>query len=319
MSTPTSDRPAPGAPASAPAASSSAEQARMNAMYEMLFVRNPDGIAHSDSQGNMVINPAGLAMMGVDKQADDRGVDKWQQAYGFFYLDGKTPHPGHAMPLARALQHGETVRDYVMITKNATHPEGRWLSISAVPLPGGQAIAVFRDVTERRRMEAELAARNAELAEQMRENLSLIERLRLAVDELSTPVLELADEILALPVVGIVDTVRSSRMMEKILAEVVSRRCRAVIMDVTGVDVIDTSTADRFIRIARSIELLGAECVICGVQPAVSQTLTDLGVSFQGLTMQRNLKRALDLCIARQKNDRQKSAQRAAASAPTSR
>ena len=59
-------------------------------------------------------------------------------------------------------------------------------------------------------------------------------------------------------------------------------------------------TADRFIRIAHSIELLGAECVISGVQPAVAQTLTDLGVSFRGLVTKRNLKRALDYCISRQ-------------------
>ena len=52
-------------------------------------------------------------------------------------------------------------------------------------------------------------------------------------------------------------------------------------------------------KLARAIELLGAECVISGVQPAVAQTLTDLGVSFRGLTTQRNLKRALDFCMAR--------------------
>src|SRR5262249_52282200 len=164
-----------------------------------------------------------------------------------------------------------------------------WLSVSASPLPNGCAVAVFRDITERKQLEASLAERNAELDRQMHENLDLIERLRLAVDELSTPVLELWEDVLALPVIGVVDTVRSTRMMEKALSEVTSRRCRFVILDLTGVDVIDTSTADRFIRLARSIELLGADCVISGVQPAVAQTLTDLGVSFRGLTTQRNL------------------------------
>ena len=70
-------------------------------------------------------------------------------------------------------------------------------------------------------------------------------------------------------------------MMEKVLSEVVSRRCRAVILDVTDVDVIYTSTADRFIRIAHPIELLGAECAISGVQPAVAQPLTDYCISRQ--------------------------------------
>jgi rsbT co-antagonist protein RsbR len=124
---------------------------------------------------------------------------------------------------------------------------------------------------------------------------------RLAVDELSTPVLELGNNILALPVVGVVDMARSARMMEKVLAEVVARRCRFVIIDVTGVEVIDTGTADRFLHIARAIELLGAECIISGVQPAVAHTLTNLGVGFRGLVTRRNLKHALDFCVAREK------------------
>jgi rsbT co-antagonist protein RsbR len=212
--------------------------------------------------------------------------------------DGKTPHPTETLPLVRAL-HGETVREYELVCRNPTTPAGIHLSVSASPLPEGGALCVFRDVSERKRLEEDLAKRNNELAQQMRENAELIERLRLAVEELSTPVLELWDDVLALPVVGVVDTVRSSRMTEKVLAEVVARRCRFVIVDVTGVDFIDTSTADRFLKLARSVEMLGAECIISGVQPAVAQTLVELGVSFRGLVTQRNLKRALDFCIGK--------------------
>ncbi len=281
-----------------------AEQTRLRAMYELLFDNNPDAIYFSDSQGNLYLNKAAQEMSRVPQTEEQSGVENWTQKFGIFLSDCKTPHPTETLPMTIALVQRQSVREYEFFVKTEVIPEGMWISCSADPLPNGQAIAVCRNITARKQLEADLAQRNAELAEQLRENNSLIERLRLAVDELSTPVLELADDILALPVVGIVDTVRSSRMMEKILAEVVSRRCRAVIMDVTGVDVIDTSTADRFIRIARSIELLGAECVISGVQPAVAQTLTDLGVSFRGLTMQRNLKRALDLCVARLQQSR---------------
>lgn len=283
--------PAPGAPES--------DASRMAALLEMLFDRNPDGVIHADAQGNLVFNSAAQAMLGLDRAPAEGPIDEWSQKYGVFLSDGKTLHPSETLPLARALK-GEVIRDYELIVKTKDAPQGRWVSSSAAPIPGGRAICVFRDVTERKKLEEDLAQRNSELAAQTRENVDLIDRLRLAVDELSTPVLELWEDILALPVVGVVDTVRSARMMEKILAEVVSRRCRSVIIDVTGVDVIDTGTADRFIRIARSIELLGAECVISGVQPAVAQTLTDLGVSFRGLVTQRNLKRALDYCISRQ-------------------
>lgn len=269
-------------------------------MLEMLFERNPDGVCYADPKGNIFVNAASQAMTGLG-QADivENRVEKWSESYGCFMPDGKTLHPPETLPLARAMR-GEVVRDYEMIMKNPRIPEGIWILASATPLPSGYAFCVFRDITERKRLERELEERNNELAGQIRENNDLIERLRLAMDDLSTPVLELWDDILALPVVGVVDTVRSARMMEKVLAEAVSRRCRSVIIDVTGVDVIDTGTADRFIRIARSIELLGAECVISGVQPSVAQTLTDLGVGFRGLVTKRNLKRALDYCISRQ-------------------
>jgi len=284
-----------------PAPSVDPELERLRAMLGMLYDNNPDSVCFSDSSGALFMNPAAQQMMNLPQTGPNTGgIDTWTETYGLFLPDGKTPYPTADLPMTRAILKRETVRDAELVIKAPQLEKPKWIIASAVPMPNNQAICVSRDITERKQLEQDLEQRNQELAVQMRENTDLIERLRLAVDELSTPVLELWDDILALPVVGVVDTVRSARMMEKILSEVVSRRCRAVILDVTGVDVIDTSTADRFIRIAHSIELLGAECVISGVQPAVAQTLTDLGVSFRGLVTKRNLKRALDYCISRQ-------------------
>lgn len=286
---------------------SQSELEKLRAMLGILFDHNPDGVCISDAAGNMLTNPVGAALVPALPQAeqtDASAIDpaKWSQTFGLFLPDGKTPHPIETLPLVRALR-GEMVRDYELLARSPLKPEGIWLSVTASPLPNGSAVAVFRDISERKRLEEDLATRNAELGRQMNENRELIERLRLAVDELSTPILELGDDVLALPIVGVVDTVRSTRMMDKALSEVVNRRCRFVIIDITGVDVVDTSTADRFMKLARAIELLGAECVISGVQPAVAQTLTDLGVSFRGLTTQRNLKRALDFCMARRQQE----------------
>lgn len=277
------------------------EVEKLRAMLGILFDNNPDGVCIADSAGNLMTNPAGQAMI-PGSPTGGMSMEEWTRSFGLFLADGKTPHPIDTLPIIRAMK-GEKLRDYEIICKSPTMPEGILLSVTASPLPGGSGIAVFRDVSERRRLEESLAERNTELSHQMSENRELIERLRLAVDELSTPVLELWDDVLALPVVGVVDTVRSTRMMDKVLSEVVSRRCRFVIIDITGVDVIDTSTADRFMKLARAIELLGADCVISGVQPAVAQTLTDLGVSFRGLVTQRNLKRALDFCIGRKQQE----------------
>jgi rsbT co-antagonist protein RsbR len=85
-------------------------------------------------------------------------------------------------------------------------------------------------------------------------------------------------------------------MAEKLLSEVVRTRSRHVIVDLTGVDLIDTATADRFVKLARAVELLGARCIVCGLQPAVAQTLVELGVEFSGMSTQRNLRHALEAC-----------------------
>lgn len=278
------------------------ELEKLRTMMGILFDNNPDGVCIADSAGNMVMNPAGMRIL-PGPHRPGFPIDEVSKSFGLFLPDGKTPHPMETLPLMRAVLKRETVRDYEMFCRSPDIPDGVWISVTATPLASGGGVAVFRDITERRHLEESLAAGNRELGRQMDENRELIERLRLAVDELSTPVLELWDDVLALPVVGVVDTVRSMRMMDKALSEVVSRRCRFVIIDITGVDVVDTSTADRFMKLARAIELLGAECVISGVQPAVAQTLTELGVSFRGLITQRNLKRALDFCIARKRDE----------------
>ncbi len=286
---------------SARAAGGGVDAERYRWLFELLFNHNPDGICIATPEGTVLMNPTLRAMMGSSPEAQHPLMsDEVARSIGLFLSDGKTPHPADMLPLARALR-GEHVRSQEIFRRTAKNPEGVWASGHADPLPNGWAIAVFRDITQRKKLEEELEQRNAELGRQTAANAELIDRLRLAVDELSTPVLELEDDILVLPVVGLVDAVRSARMMEKVLAEVVARRCRFVIIDVTGVEFIDTATSDRFLRIARAIELLGAECIVSGVQPAVAQTLTGLGVGFQGLVTERNLKRALDFCIARRK------------------
>lgn len=273
------------------------ELIRARALADLLMKDNPDGIAIADKDAKLSYNAAAQAIMGTGV-AEAAASDEWASAYGLFLPDGKTPYPTEQIPMVRALG-GETVRDALMFCRNEPRPEGFWLSVTARPLEGGGGIVVLRDITERRALEERLEVRNQELAARAAENQQLIDRLRVAVDELSTPVLEVWDDILALPVVGVVDTQRSAQMVERLLAEVVQRRSRFVIVDLTGVDVIDTSTADRFLKLARAVELLGAECIVTGMQPAVAQTLIELGVELAGINTQRNLKRALQVCMAK--------------------
>jgi rsbT co-antagonist protein RsbR len=112
-------------------------------------------------------------------------------------------------------------------------------------------------------------------------------------------VLELWKDTLVLPVIGVVDTQRSAQMTERLLSEVATRRAKSVIVDLTGVEVLDTATADRFASLAKAVRLLGARCIVTGIQPAVAQTMVAMGVDLGSVETLRNLSHALERSMRR--------------------
>jgi rsbT co-antagonist protein RsbR len=276
--------------------------AERKALFQTIFDHSPDGIAICSREGVVEVNASGAAIMG-DTQTDE-GMEKWAEQYGLFHPDKKTRFETQALPLVTALVTRKPVHGQRVYMRSASRPEGAWLAIDAFPLPDGGAVAIFRDVTREATVHEHLEARRAALAAAEKENQELIDRLRVALDELSTPVLELWKDVLALPVIGLVDTQRSAQMTERLLGEVASRRARHVIVDLTGVEVLDTSTADRFVALARAVRMLGAQCVITGIQPSVAQTMVTMGVDLEGIVTLRNLAHALAWCMRREASGR---------------
>ncbi len=129
------------------------------------------------------------------------------------------------------------------------------------------------------------------------ERAETLERLQLTVEKLSTPILEVWDDVLALPLVGILDSGRTAHIMERLLDEVSRSGCQYVIIDVTGTEMVDSAIADYLIRIVRAVELLGAKCVLTGIRPNVAQTMVSLGANLGKLRTLRNLKHGLKDCI----------------------
>jgi anti-anti-sigma regulatory factor len=127
--------------------------------------------------------------------------------------------------------------------------------------------------------------------------IELIRRQTIAIQELSTPVLQLWTDVLALPVIGMVDSRRAAEIMERLLSEIVTRKSRFVILDITGVEVVDTKTADHFIKLIRAASLLGTECIVTGIRPAVAQTLVELGVDLSAIATLRDLHAGLHHCL----------------------
>ena len=153
-------------------------------------------------------------------------------------------------------------------------------------------------------VKANAAGREAALAErdrmvrELQDKVGVIEQQRQAIQALSTPIIQLWDEVLAVPIVGVIDGDRTARMMERLLEAIIQSKARFAILDVTGVETIDTSTADNFVRIIRAVQLLGAQGVISGIGPLVAQTIVDLGVDLTGIRTFSNLREALKACIA---------------------
>ena len=138
-------------------------------------------------------------------------------------------------------------------------------------------------------MNKELQEKNEELGEKF----EIIQKQQDAMMELSTATVQLWEGVLTLAVIGVLDSQRTQQMMEVLQEEIVNKKARYVIIDITGVGYVDTKTADHLIKISRAVHLLGSECILSGMQPDVANTLVQIGVDLEGLTAVRNISDAL--------------------------
>lgn len=129
--------------------------------------------------------------------------------------------------------------------------------------------------------------------------IETIESQRSAIRELSSPVIEVWTGVLCLPVVGVMDTARSSEMTDALLRAVTEKSARYAVIDVTGIEVMDSATADHFLRMAKAVRLLGAECVLAGVSPNIAQTIIHMGVDLSGIITYRTMREALQDHVSR--------------------
>ncbi len=109
------------------------------------------------------------------------------------------------------------------------------------------------------------------------------------VQELSTPIVPLFDRILLMPLVGSIDSARGRQILDRLLQEVERQRAQVVLLDITGVPVVDTSVAQILLLAVQAVRLLGSEAVLVGITPEVAQTLVGLGVNLSGITTRSDL------------------------------
>ncbi len=183
--------------------------------------------------------------------------------------------------------------------------EFRWLAWSAiVDIREKLIFAVARDVTafkealaEREQalaLSAQFESDYRRIEEELRQR---VEAQQDAIHSMSTPIIQVWDDIVTMPVVGLVDSVRAADMKNSLLETVARTGAKFAIVDLTGVDTVDTATADHLLKVMRAVGLLGARCVITGIQPSVAQIIVALGLDMQGVITLRSLREGLKYCM----------------------
>ena len=147
-----------------------------------------------------------------------------------------------------------------------------------------------KEVDERRATED--ALRRTE-----QENFFLIKEQRQIIAAMSTPIIQVWQGILTVPIVGQIGAARAATLMQQLLDAIVTRSARHAILDLTGVDYLDAETADHILRIVHAAELLGAKAIVSGIRPRVAQTIVELGVDLASLATAANLEEGLKACL----------------------
>jgi rsbT co-antagonist protein RsbR len=128
---------------------------------------------------------------------------------------------------------------------------------------------------------------------------SVIQRQQLELMELSTPVVQLWEEVVALPLIGTLDSNRTQVVMENLLQRVVETGARIAIIDITGVPTVDTLVAQHLMKTVAATRLMGADCIISGIRPQIAQTIVHLGVNLSDIVTKATLADAFQVALHR--------------------
>jgi anti-anti-sigma factor len=150
----------------------------------------------------------------------------------------------------------------------------------------------IRDISESKQRETERAALHQQVIDAQRD----------ALRELSTPLIPISDEVVIMPLIGTIDSQRAQQVMEALLEGVARHQASLVILDITGVSVVDTQVAQAFIQAAQAVRLLGAQVMLTGIQPQIAQTLVHLGVDLSGIQTQGSLQAGIAAALTRRQH-----------------
>jgi rsbT co-antagonist protein RsbR len=120
---------------------------------------------------------------------------------------------------------------------------------------------------------------------------------KIALQELSAPLIPIFENITIMPLVGTIDTERAKQIMENLLTGVVKHRAQVVLIDITGVPVVDTMVAHHIIQASEAVRLVGAKCLIVGIRPEIAQTIVNLGIDLSQVITKNSLQKGMEAAL----------------------
>lgn len=168
----------------------------------------------------------------------------------------------------------------------------RWLERIYIPIRDAQntithIMVLLRDITARKQREQEEQAQQEARISQQAATLA----------ELSTPLLTISEDTVVMPLIGMIDSQRAERMMETLLEGIVANSASCVILDITGVPVVDTYVAGILMNMAKAVRLLGATIILTGVRPEIAQTIVGLGVNLGDIITRSTLRDGINYAL----------------------
>jgi len=264
-----------------------------------------------------IFDGGALSVQIFDKHGRSKDVNQayeaqWQisreAVEDYCILDDKQLEEDGLMPQIRKVFDGEAAARLPIIrydpTKIGIQAKTVWAAAIFHPVKDEagelqEAVLLHYDIGEIKQREEDLERAVAERTQDIEDKLRLIEEQQRAILELSTPVIRLWDGILALPLVGVIDSARAAQVMENLLGAIVAQRAGQVIIDITGVAMVDSDVAAHLMRTVEASRLLGARCILVGISPAMAQTLVQMDVDFGGVTTAATLEEGLREAFSR--------------------
>ena len=249
------------------------------AIAERLVAENPMRREDSDDQGAMAL-AAVDSLLGMVQQPPELLEQMLEEL-----MRGQVNDADDLAPAIDAMQREQTA---VQSAVFATYPEAR---------EALDTLAALEQLTADR-TRAVIVRIHEHMTEQLQESIRDKQALRVAVQELSTPIIPLYRGILVLPLVGQIDSSRAQDVTEQLLEAIAREQADIVLIDVTGISTLDTNVANHLMQTARAASLLGSQVILVGISAEIAQTLVTLNIDLGGLITLSDLQSGVEHALA---------------------